>query len=78
MRRSLRLSMMGGADQRQTLQQNPQIDVIVVDATSRQSMTRRWLTLAIDVHLRMVVGAYLSLEEPSVVSVALCPAQFCL
>jgi putative transposase len=49
-----------------------QIDVIVVDAASRQSMTRPWLTLAIDVHTRMVVGAYLSLDEPSVISVGGC------
>lgn len=49
-----------------------QVDVIVVDATSRQSMTRPWLTLAMDVYTRMVVGAYLSLDEPSVVSVGLC------
>ena len=49
-----------------------QIDVMVVDAASRQSMTRPWLTLAIDVHTRMVVGAYLSLDEPSVVSVGVC------
>ncbi len=49
-----------------------QVDVFVVDAASRQSMTRPWLTLAIDVHTRMVVGAYLSLDEPSVVSVGVC------
>jgi putative transposase len=49
-----------------------QVDVIVVDTASRQSMTRPWLALAIDVHTRMVVGAYLSLDEPSVVSVGLC------
>ena len=49
-----------------------QVDVIVVDAVSRQSTGRPWLTLAIDVHTRMVVGAYLSLDEPSVVSVGVC------
>jgi len=49
-----------------------QVDVIVVDGSLRQSMTRPWLTLAIDVHTRMVVGAYLSLDEPSVISVGLC------
>jgi len=49
-----------------------QIDAVVVDAISRRSMTRPWLTLAIDVHTRMVVGTYLSLDEPSVVSVGLC------
>ena len=49
-----------------------QVDVIAADATSRQSMTRPWLTLAIDVHTRMVVGIYLSLHEPSAVSVGVC------
>jgi putative transposase len=49
-----------------------QVDVIVADAISRQGMTRPWLTLAIDVHTRMVVGVYLSLDEPSVVSVGVC------
>jgi putative transposase len=49
-----------------------QVDVIVVDAASRQSMVRPWLTLAIDVYTRMVVGAYLSLDKPSVVSVGVC------
>ncbi len=49
-----------------------QVDVVVVDAASRQSMKRPWLTLAIDVHTRMVLGAYLSLDEPSVVSMGVC------
>ncbi len=31
-----------------------------------------WLTLAIDVHTRMVVGYHLSLNEPSVISIGLC------
>jgi len=49
-----------------------QVDVIVVDAETRQAMKRPWLTLAIDVHTRMVVGYHLSLNEPSVISVGLC------
>ena len=48
------------------------VDVIVVEATSRMAMARPWLTLAIDVHTRMVVGAYLALHEPSAVSVGVC------
>ena len=48
------------------------VDVIVVDAETRQAMKRPWLTLAIDVHTRMVVGYSLSLNEPSVISVGLC------
>ncbi len=48
------------------------VDVFVVDAETRQGMTRPWLTLAIDVHTRMVVGLHLSLDAPSVISVGLC------
>ncbi len=48
------------------------MDVFVVDAENRLGMTRPWLTLAIDVHTRMVVGLHLSLEAPSVSSVGLC------
>ncbi len=48
------------------------MDVFVVDAENRLGMARPWLTLAIDVHTRMVVGFHLSLEPPSVVSVGLC------
>jgi putative transposase len=49
-----------------------EVDVIVVDPEHRLSMKRPWLTLAIDVHSRMVVGYNLSLNEPSAVSVGLC------
>lgn len=48
------------------------IDVIVAEATSRMGAARPWLTLAIDVHTRMVVGFYLALHEPSAVSVGVC------
>jgi putative transposase len=48
------------------------VDVMVVDAETRQGTTRPWLTLAIDVHTRMVVGYHLSLLAPSVISVGLC------
>ena len=48
------------------------VDVIVAEATSRMGAVRPWLTLAIDVHTRMVVGFYLALHEPSAVSVGLC------
>ena len=47
------------------------VDVIVVDRASRQPLQRPWLTLAIDVASRMVAGLYLTLEPPSVTSVAL-------
>lgn len=48
------------------------VDLFVVDAEDRLGMTRPWLTLAIDVYTRMVVGYHLSLNEPSVIAVGLC------
>lgn len=47
------------------------VDLFVVDAVHRRPIQRPWLTLAIDVASRMVVGFYLSLEAPSSASVAL-------
>ncbi len=60
------------------------VDVIVVDRAFRQPLQRPWLTLAIDVASRMVAGFYLTLEPPSIASVALAiqnlvlPKQTCL
>jgi len=51
------------------------VDVIVVDSTTRAPIRRPWLTLAIDVYSRCVVGFHLSLEPPSATSVALCIAH---
>jgi putative transposase len=48
------------------------VDVIVVDSVTRAPIQRPWLTLAIDVCTRCVVGFHLSLEAPSATSVALC------
>lgn len=48
------------------------VDVMVVDSLTRAPIQRPWLTLAIDVYSRCVVGFYLSLEPPSATSVALC------
>lgn len=50
-------------------------NVIVVDEISRLVIGRPYLTLAIDVKTRMVVGIYLSLDPPSAVSVGLCLSQ---
>lgn len=47
-------------------------DIILVEETTRLPIGRPWLTLAIDVCSRMVVGIYLSLEHPSAVSVGMC------
>ena len=47
-------------------------DVTVVDPVSRRPLGRPTLTVAIDVSTRMILGFHLSLEPPSLLSVALC------
>lgn len=47
-------------------------DIIVVDNRTRQPIGRPWLTLAIDVYSRMVVGIYVDMHEPSAMSVGMC------
>ena len=50
-----------------------EVDVFLVDETTRVAMgVRPWLTLAIDVFTRMVVGFHLSMDKPSRVSIGLC------
>ena len=51
------------------------VDLIVVDDAYREPIGRPWLTLAIDVLSRAVIGYYLTLEAPSSLSVALCMAH---
>lgn len=51
------------------------VDVILVDDVYRRPIGRPWLTLAIDVYSRMVVGYYLSFDAPSATSVGLCIAH---
>lgn len=46
-------------------------DVFVVDEVYRQPISRPWLTLGIDIFSRMIVGYYLTLEAPSILSIAL-------
>ena len=46
-------------------------DVMVVDREYRQSIGRPWLTLAVDVASRAVVGFSVSLESPSALSISL-------
>jgi putative transposase len=48
------------------------VDLFIVDAVHRRPLQRPWLTLAIDIASRMVAGFYLTLENPSSASVALC------
>ncbi len=50
-----------------------EVDVFLVNETTRETMKKRpWLTLAIDVFTRMVVGFHLSMDKPSRVSLGLC------
>lgn len=50
-------------------------DIILVDEIHRKPIGRPWITLAIDVNTRMVVGLYASFENPSSASVAMCIAH---
>jgi putative transposase len=48
------------------------LDVIVVHEVSRKPWKRPWLTVAIDVYSRMIVGVYLSMDAPSAVAGGIC------
>lgn len=50
-------------------------DIILVDDIYRKPIGRPWITLAVDVHTRMVAGYYLSFDPPSETSVAMCVAN---
>ena len=50
-------------------------DLILVDDTYRRPIGRPWITVAIDVYSRMIVGVYVSFDAPSETSVAMCLAQ---
>ena len=47
-------------------------DVMIVDSVHRHSIGRPWLSLAVDVATRSVLGFHLGLEAPSALAVALC------
>jgi putative transposase len=51
------------------------VDIIVVEPLNREPIGRPWITVAIDVATRMVVGFYLSLQTPSASSVAMAVSQ---
>lgn len=48
------------------------VDTHIVDAKDRGPLGRPWLTIAIDVFTRVILGFILTLESPSRLSVALC------
>jgi putative transposase len=50
-------------------------DIILVDDIHRKPIGRPWITLAMDIYSRMVVGYYLSFDAPSETSVAMCVAH---
>ncbi len=49
-----------------------QLDLIVVDSEHRMAFERPYITVAIDVFSRMVLGFYLTFDKPSLLSVGLC------
>lgn len=51
------------------------VDIILVDDVFRKPIGRPWITLAVDVHSRMVTGYYLAFDPPSETSVAMCVAH---
>ena len=51
------------------------VDIILVDDTYRKPIGRPWLTLAMDVFSRMILGYYLSFDPPSETSIAICVAH---
>lgn len=53
------------------------IDLIVVDDRDRQPIGRPYLTAAIDIYSRCLLGMVITLEPPSAVSVGLCLAHVC-
>ena len=48
------------------------LDIIVVDEQERLPVGRPWITLAIDVYSRMVLGFAISLDPPGAISTGLC------
>lgn len=51
------------------------VDLIVLSNDRREVLGRPWLTVAIDVATRVVLGFYLSMDPPSAISVGLCIAH---
>lgn len=51
------------------------VDLIVVDEVDREPIGRPYLSLAIDIYTRCIVGMLLTLEAPSATSVGLCLAH---
>lgn len=48
------------------------MDVMIVHEVTRQVICRPWITLAIDIYSRMILGMYISLYGPSAMSAGMC------
>jgi putative transposase len=48
------------------------LDIILVDDVNREPVGRPWITIAIDVFSRMVLGFYISLDPPGAMGTGLC------
>lgn len=48
------------------------LDIILVDELEREPYKRPWITVAIDVYSRMVVGFYLSYDSPGNIGTGMC------
>jgi putative transposase len=51
------------------------VDLVLVDEQFRQPLGKPWITVAIDVFSRMVLGFYLSYDPPGAVGTGLCMAH---
>jgi putative transposase len=54
------------------------VDIILVDDEYRLPIGRPWVTFAIDLYTRIILGIYLSWSSPSRYSVACCIANMCI
>jgi len=52
-----------------------QVDIILVDDEYRMPLDRPWLTLAMDVASRVVLGFYISFETPGAIATGMCLAH---
>lgn len=53
------------------------MDIVVVSPSSRLPIGRPWITVAIDVFTRCILGYYISLDDPNQTSVGLCLEHAC-
>ncbi len=51
------------------------VDLMLVDEVHRKPVNRPWITVAIDVYSRMVVGFYVSFDTPGAIGTGMCIAN---